>query len=290
MFNIFKINNHKNNNNQNNNQQHQNKSINEEKNQALSYKEIINELDEKFGDYDYNALQNELLLDECFVYIYRYLKNLKDSLIISSILKQIEISLEDIISAYNLDEGYVNKLVADKLPELRVLLYKEIEDLPNKKGFFGTDFNIEHYSALYQNLINRIEYFFETKRNINQILKVIKNEQHQSKLINNRSFLFLLNYFSIKDSLIIASSLDIIDIDEDEISNMYHYDEQYIENILNNHLDQIYNDLKERIQKLNNLDQETNNFEYQKLSTDYQDLLERIDDTLEYINNQHKRR
>lgn len=289
MFNIFKRNDSKNNNYENNNQQTKNETIDEKK-QVLLYKEIITELDEKFGDYDYKDIQNELLFDECFIYIYHYLKNLKDSLIIASTLKQIEISLEDIITTYNLDEEYVNKLVANKLPELRVLLYKEIEDLPNKKGFFGTDFNIKHYGLLYQNLIDHIEYFFETKRNTNQILKVIKNEQHQLKLINNPSFIFLLNYFSVKDSLIVASSLDIIDIDEDEISNMYDYDERYTENILNNHLDEIYNDLKERIQKLNNLDQETNNFEYQKLSADYQDLLERIDDTLKYINNQHKRR
>ena len=253
----------------------------------LSYR-LREELNEKFDDYC--DLVNEITYDECFIFIYQNIKDLKDSLIIATALKQIEITLEDIMSAYSIEREYVNKLIADKLPELRVELYKEIEDLHNKKGFFGTDFNVEHYGPLYQELIERIEYFFEIKRNTNQILKVIKNEQHRSKLINNQSFLFLLNYFSIKDSLIIALTLEIIVIDEEEIENMYHYDEQYAENLLKNNLGQIYNDLKDRIQKLNNIEPETSCFKYQELSNQYQELLERINDTIEYINNLHKRR
>lgn len=291
MFNIFKSKKFKNSHNETNNQKYQDETNNQEKNQISSNKKIINELEEKFGDYDYLNLEiQELFFDERFIFIYRYLKNLKDSLIIASTLKQIGISLQDVTSAYSLDEEYVNKIIAEKLPELRVALYKEIEDLPNKKTLFEKDFNIEHYTPLYQELIDRIEYFFETKRNTNQVLKAIKNEQHQSKLINNSSFLFLLNYFSIKDSLIIASSLDIIEIDEDEITNMYHHDEQYTENLLKNNFNQIYNDLKERIKKLNNIEPETSYFEYQELSNQYQDLLERIEDTHKYINNSHKRR
>ena len=265
----------------------QTESKNKEINQTLSYNNFIDEINEKFSNYN---LQTELLLDECFIFIYRYLKNIKDSLIIASILKQIEISLEDIISAYSLDESYVNAIISQKLPELRVALYKEIEELPNKKSLLGENFNIEHYTPLYQEMIERIEYFFETKRNTNQILKTIKNEHQQSKLINNPSFLFLLNYLSMKDSLIIASSLDIIDIEEDEISNLYPYDNQYTENLLKEKLNQIYHELSERIKKISSIELETSYFEYEKLSEQYQDLLERIEDTRKYINNSKKKR
>ena len=281
MFNIFK---------RKNTYDKQNESNNEENNQMISYNSFVDEINEKFDNYDYFNLQNELSFDECFVFIYRYVKDVKDSLIIASILKQIEVSLEDIISTYSLEEEYVNKIISEKIPELRVALYKEIEELPNKKGLFGTDFNIEHYTPIYQELIDRIEYFFETKRNTNQILKVIKNEHQQSKLINNPSFLFLLNYLSMKDSLIIASSLDIIDLEEDEISNIYPYDNQYVENILKEKLNQIYDELSERIKKINSIEPETSYFEYEKLSTQYQDLLERIEDTLKYINSSLKKR
>ena len=94
----------------------------------------------------------------------------------------------------------------------------------------------------------------------------------------------------MKDSLLTALSLDIIDIEEDEISNLYHYEERYVENILKEKLNQIYQELSERINKINNIEPETSFFSYEELATQYQDLLERIEDTLKYINNSSRKR
>lgn len=255
----------------------------------LSASDFRKELEEKFSEYDYFDLPGELTFDECFMFIYRNIKDLKDSLIIASTLRQIEPTVEDVMKAYSISEDYVNNVVNEIIPKLRVLSYKKLEELPNDKVAFFPDFH-NNFEPLYKDLIDRIEYLFEVRRNIQKLFSELNEKKYYSSLINNSSFLFLLNYLSVKDGLIIATSLNIIDIDEEEVQDVYPHEPEYFENIFNTNIAFIESSLSERITKLENIDIETSHFDYEGLCNQYKDLEQRINDTMDYLRDKPKRK
>lgn len=266
--------------------------INEETpkdNVFLSVEDFRKELDEKFSEYDYFNLDGELMTDECFSFIYRNIKDLKDSLIIASTLRQIEPTIEEVMEAYSVNEEYVNRIVSENIPQLRVLAYKRLEELPNEKVLFLHDFH-NNFEPLYKDLIDRMDYLFEVKRNTQKLFSELNGSDFYSRLINNSSFLFLLNYLSVKDALIIAISLDIVDIDEEEVQNMYPHEAEYFENIFNKNIALIKISLEERITKLENTELETSHFDYIGLCNQYKDLEQRINDTTDYLRKKPKGR
>ena len=262
-----------------------NNKVQQSSNKILSYREIVQELEEKFPDYNWI----HLAFDECFVFIYRNIGNLKDTLIISSILRQIEPTIKDVQLAYLIDNQYVNNLITNKLPELRVLAYRKIDECPNEQVLFFPDFHND-FGPLYSEFVGRIEYIFEVRRNTIKILSEEKIDKYVQKLTNNGALLFLLNYLSIKDSLIMASLLNIIDVDEDIIFEIYPFEDYYLEEIFDKNISIIKGELFERIKKLEVIEPETSYFDYDDLCNQYKDLYERINDTLSYLDNKYKKR
>ena len=117
----------------------------ENTNNRNAYKEFKEEM-QKFGEYDSSS---EIPFDECFWFIYRNMKkDIKDTLIIASYLRQIEISLEEIKKVYSLDDKYIENLITNEIPALRVKAYKRLtEELPNEKVAFFPGFHktLNHY-------------------------------------------------------------------------------------------------------------------------------------------------
>lgn len=266
--------------------------INEETpkdNVFLSVEDFRKELDEKFSEYDYFNLDGELMTDECFSFIYRNIKDLKDSLIIASTLRQIEPTIEEVMEAYSVNEEYINRIVSEKIPQLRVLAYKRLEELPNEEVLFLPGFH-NNFEPLYKDLIDRMDYLFEVKRNTQKLFSELNGSDFYSRLSNNSSFLFLLNYLSVKDALIIATSLDVIDIDDEEVQNIYPHGVEYFENIINKNIALIKIDLSERITKLENTELEISYFDYMGLCNQYKDLEQRISDTTNYLRDKSKRK
>ena len=255
----------------------------------ISVNDFKKEVEEKFSDYDYFDLSGELTFDECFMFIYRNIKNLKDSLIIASTLRQIEPTIDVVMEAYSVNEDYVNRVISEKIPQLRVLAYKRLEGLPNEEVAFFPGFH-NNFEPLYKDLIDRIEYLFEVRRNNQKLFSELNGNDYYLRLANNNTFLFLLNYLSVKDALIIATSLDVVDIDDDEVQTMYPHNADYFENVFNNNIALIRSSLSERITKLENTELEKSHFDYIGLCNRYKDLDQRIKDTIEYLRDKPKRR
>lgn len=261
-----------------------------EYNNILPLDDFRKELEEKFPDY--SNFSSELIFDECFMFIYKNLKNLKDSLIIGSILRQIEPTIEEVKLAYQIEDQYIDSLIINKIPELRVLANKKLEKFPDYNViFFPGHYN--NFEPIYKEFVERIEYFFEVKRNKKKILSETKLISYIVNLINNSSLLFLLNYLSVKDSLIILTSLNIIDLDEDILQSIYPHNNEYFENIFKNKFfnnSHIRQELIMRIKKLDCIELETSYFDYEDLCNQYKDLEQRIDDTLKFLSNKSKGR
>lgn len=255
----------------------------------LSPNDFRKELDEKFSDYDYFDLSGELAFDECFMFIYRNIKDLKDTLIIAAILRQIEPTIDAVKDVYSLDGGYVNRVVSEKIPKLKVLVYKRLEELPNEKVAFFPGFH-NNFEPLYKDLIDRMEYLFEVKRNTQKLFSEFSVSAFYSRLTDNSSFLFLLNYLSVRDALIVAVSLDIVDISDEEIQSIYPYDSDYFETMFNKNVAWIKSSLSDRIKKLEIMEPETSHFNYDGLCSQYKDLEQRINDTIDYLRKRSKRR
>lgn len=251
----------------------------------ISYKDLKDELDNKFPDYDFG----ELAFDECFHLIYNNIDNVKDIIIISSFLRQIEPSIEVIKSIYSVDEEYINRLLWNKLPLLRILAYDKCDNQQNNEVVFFPGFHND-FKASYGELANRIEYFFEIKRNTKKLLLDTNIKSFIDSIKNNSSFLFLLNYLSVKDSLLLASSLNIIDIDEDKLYDTYSFNENFLENIFDRYIFEIKDELNKRIQYYESIEIETSYFDYRTLCNDYKDLMNRIDDTLDYLKSTNRKR
>lgn len=257
----------------------------ESNNKNFNHRDILNELEIKFPNYDFG----ELAFDECFGFICKNSNSKEEAIIISSILRQIEPTINEIKTVYNLDDQHIDNLTQNKLSELRVLAYNKLEILPNNEVFFFPGFHND-FTSSYSDLITRIEYLFEVKRNTKTLLKDKIINIYFSHLVDNNSLLFLLNYLSIKDALIVCSSLDIADIDDEILSSIYSYEDSYLMDIFDRHIYLIMEDLSQRIQKLKSTQIETSYFDYNGLCCEYKDLYERINDTLDYLNNKRKKR
>ena len=131
---------------------------------------------------------------------------------------------------------------------------------------------------------------FEVKRNQKKIRTDLGDNEIISSIISNPAVLVLLNYFSVKESLILASNLDLLSIDEDIIHQIYTFNESDFRNIFESiNITYIEDLLTKRIEKLNNIEIETSFFDYQELSDQYEDLLNRINDTKKYLSGTKKR-
>lgn len=130
----------------------------------------------------------------------------------------------------------------------------------------------------------------EVKRNQKKIRTDLGDNEIISSIISNPAVLVLLNYFSVKESLILASNLDLLSIDEDIIHQIYTFNENDFRNIFESvNITYIEDLLTKRIKKLNNIEMETSFFDYQELSDKYEDLLNRINDTKKYLSGTKKR-
>ena len=259
-----------------------NNEMKQNKKNIPSYIELNNELEKNFPDYDFS-------FDECFSFIIKNTDSLKDAIIVSAILRQIEPTIKDVKLAYSIDDQYINNIINNELPQLRVLAYKRLEEIPNESVAFFPGFH-NNFEPLYIELVSRIEYLFEVRRNTKKLLSEDKISNYAQQIINNRALLFLLNYLSVKDSLIVASSLDIIEIDDNTIASIYPFEENYLKEIFDKNISWIINELSVRIQKIENIEIETSYFDYTDLYNQYKDLYERINDTLHYLRNKNKRR
>lgn len=250
------------------------------------YQELQEELN-KFDEYD---SLSEIPYDECFMFMYRNIKNVKDTLIVASFLRQIEIPIEEIKKVYLVNDEYIENVISNLIPPLRVNAYKRLkEELPNQKVAFFPGWH-NNFEPLYVELIDRIEYFFEVIRNQQKIKKELGNNEITLKVLNNASLLVLLNYFSVKEALIIASNLNLLDIDEDDIQKVYPFNEDYFMQLLSsNNTTYISELLNKRIEKLRNIEPETSFLDYYELAEEYEDLLSRINDTKQYLSGIKKR-
>ena len=128
------------------------------------------------------------------------------------------------------------------------------------------------------------------KKNQKKIRTDLGDNEIISSIISNPAVLVLLNYFSVKESLILASNLDLLSIDEDIIHQIYTFNENDFRNIFESvNITYIEDLLTKRIEKLNNIEMETSFFDYQELSDKYEDLLNRINDTKKYLSGTKKR-
>lgn len=247
----------------------------------------FNEELNKFKEYD---SLSEILFDECFMFMYRNIKNMRDTLIVASVLRQIEVPIEEIKKIYLIDDEYIENIISNLIPSLRVKAYKRLkEELPNQTVAFFPGFHY-NFEPLYVELIDRIEYFFEVRRNQQKIKKELANNEITHKFLNNASLLVLLNYFSLKEALIVSSNLNLLDIDEDEIQKIYPFNEDYFKQLLySSNITYITDLLNKRIEKLRSIEMETSFFDYHGLSEQYDDLLNRIDDTKQYFSRMEKR-
>ena len=131
---------------------------------------------------------------------------------------------------------------------------------------------------------------YKVKRNQKKIRTDLGDNEIISSIISNPAVLVLLNYFSVKESLILASNLDLLSIDEDIIHQIYTFNENDFRNIFESvNITYIEDLLTKRIKKLNNIEMETSFFDYQELSDKYEDLLNRINDTKKYLSGTKKR-
>lgn len=239
------------------------------------YKEFKEEM-MKFGEYDLSDVTS----DERFWFIYRSMKkNIKNTLILASYLRQIEVPLEVIKKVYSLDDKYIENLIKSEVPLLRVNACKRLEELPNETVVFlpGVHNNFE---PLYVELIDRIEYFLEIERNQNKLQKELANRNVIFSILNNPSLLVLLNYFSVKESLIFASVLGILDIDEGVIQQIYSFDQNDFRMIFDSVNTEYIKDLLiKRIEKLRSIEIKVWSFDYDELADQYEDLLNKINDT-----------
>ena len=257
----------------------------------------VNEIFTKYIDqYEYGLdkntkLSDVLLTDEIFRFIYNTLDDMKKSVIVSSYLKQIDIPIKTVKEAYSIDDSYINSLTDEILPFLKVETYRYLkEEVPNIKYPFFPDIK-PNLEPVYEEFIDRIDYYNEIKRNRNKI----NNDNHLSlmkeELLNNPQVLLLLNAFDIKDTLIIASNLGIVNIYEDELHALYDFDENRFSDLLTgSNMLYIEETLRKRIEKLDNIPIEVNNyFDYEELSNEYNQLLDVIDDAKLYMSRGEKR-
>ncbi len=273
--------------NKSNNKVNNTDNINENTKIKTPY-ELREEIEEKF---DGKINFDELVFND-FTFIYKIVKDLKSAFIIASYIKEINLDLNEIMEAYNLDIDYIDNVLSENLPKLRVEAYKRLKNAPNEKCIFP-DIKIDN-TKRYKEFIDRIEYFFDIRRNTKKIFNEINDEEFAYTLLTNKSFMFLLNYLSLKDALILSLNLNIVDMDEDTINKYFDYNDNDFENVFNKSITEIKTNLEKQIKKLdifikkNEEDVIEYYFDYYGLLNEYKDLLERINDTKDYLNKRVK--
>ena len=254
------------------------------------YEKFEKEIEEDFGDNDderfdeYYNIINELG-DDFYLFIYRSVGNLKDSLIVASFIREIDENVEDIQRIYKLDDKYVDEVLTNNLPIIRQKAYDDMEyDRTHAPMFFS---DLKGYRQdYYKELTERIEYFFEIRRNNKKLEKENFDKDLLKILKNSRELNYLLNFLSVKDSLLIAYELNLIDLGDYEISDIYDYEQEYIDTLLKEKSKNIIKDLEERIQDADKKNEKFyNDFDYGQLANMYIDIENRIEDTLDYFEN-----
>ncbi|MBR3660997.1 MAG: hypothetical protein IKN63_03730 [Bacilli bacterium] len=265
-----------------------NNSDNQIKSTYIKYCNDVEDAMDLFPDY-YNLKSD--FSEELFMFIYRNAPNMIDTMIAASYLRQVEVSLEEVKKVYSLNNEYIKETVSNVVPELRVKANKMIyETIPNASDPFGWN-NGPGLKLIYSEFVDRIEYIFEISRN----QKKIQNELNNDRLVNiinsNSTILVLSNYFSVRESLVIAFNLGLMDeLIGDELDKMHILSEHDFNNLLNSvNIDLLKNLLTERINKLKNIEPETSYFEYEKLADEYEILLNAINVSKEYISGIKKR-
>ncbi len=250
------------------------------------YKDF-NETEAKFARYGIRSFN----YNDIFSLIYRKLDNIQDTIIICSYLKEMNIPMDIIKEVYSVDDEYINNLLSNTLPSIRVDAYKRLRDeIPNIKVLFFPDMK-PNLEPLYIDFLDRLEYIFEVRRNQRKLRKELYGKDILPKLINNSSLLAILNYFSVKESIILASNLDLLDIDEEEIQKLYpHTEEDFKKIFSSSNITSLVDLLSKRIEKLANIDEELSYFDYEGLLESCDDLFYRIEDTREYFNKGNKSR
>ena len=139
-------------------------------------------------------------------------------------------------------------------------------------------------------MIDRIDYLFEVRRNQKKIRSKLSNNKIIDKIIDNSSLLLLLNYFSVQESLVIATNLDVLNVTEEDLQQVYTFNEDDFRRLFDSiNISYIKDLLAKRIEKLKGIELETSFLDYEKLIEDYEDLLNRIDDTQKYFYSTKKR-
>ena len=237
----------------------------------------------------YNYEYFDSCLNDCFYSIYHSIDDIKDIFIVNSALKQIPISLDVVKKVYNIDDSYIDDRINTIFPELKTKMNNNIKEHPQVPVlFFPGEFR--NMAPFYSDIIMRIDLYLETKRNQNKLLKELKDNKMIYKIFDNQQLLFLLNTFSVKDALIISSNLDLLDIDEDEVNNIYpHNDDYFADLFIGTNMAYVTDNLKDRISKISEMNIDNSLFDYQGLNEEYQDLEERINDTKEYLFSKKRR-
>lgn len=254
------------------------------------YRKFLAEREEALNIFDGEYALDDDIAEEIFMFMWRNIQNMKDTIIVASYLKQVEIPMNEVKRAYSLDDEYINNITSNIVPKLRVEANKMITDtIPNLTDPFGWN-NGPGLIITYSEFVERIEYIFEVNRNQKKIRKEITNVSLISNTINNPSILMLLNSFSVKETFIIAKNLGLVDETMVDILNqMYISNEEDFNKLLNStRMEYIIELLTERINKLNNIEPNTSYLDYEELSFEYEELLESINDTKKYCSKYNK--
>ena len=277
-------------NNESDNTDNININQNENANTKLkSSYELRNEIEEKFD----GKINFDDLAFSDFTFIYAIVEDLKVAFVVASYIKEIDLNLSEIMEVYNLDIDYIDNVLSENLPKLRVEAHKRLKNAPNEKNVFFPDIKIDN-TRRYKEFIDRVEYFFDIRRNTKKVLNEINDSEFAYTLLTNKSFMFLLNYLSLKDALILSLNLNIVDTDEDTINKYFNYNDDDFEKVFNKSITEVKTNLEKQIKKLdifikrNEEDVVEYYFDYYGLLNEYKDLLERINDTKDYLNKRVK--
>ena len=272
----------------------------EEIQEILELQEKINKLNEdtmflqnNFGDYDIGSTDG-------YEFIYRYLKDLKKTLIICSLIKEGDVPLDEIKEVYGLDDEYIDNVIDEEFPIIKAEAYKYLRDVaPNVRYMFFPNVNT-HKVEIYKEFTDRIEYITELRRNGKKLNNEFGNNAFSDLLKENVILLELLNYFNVEESLNVASNLSILKpLDDELVQSIYTFDDDEFKELLGSkRMKYLEDDLKKKIDKFTNITQQDVGLytgiylDYDELVETYTDTVERINQTKEYVfyNNKVKKR
>ena len=190
--------------------------------------------------------------------------SLKDIMIVASYLHQIDLTLAEVMNAYGVSKNYVDSIIHNELPSIRVGINYAItilESERSKKNCEEVEIAIRHL----EDLNKRIDYCFEKRRSIKKIVGNIKDEETIDRLARNTHLLFLVNYLSVPEAIVFLKVLSRGTNDKNE------YD--VFTKICCNKTTQIKEELESRVEYLQNVPEDASLFDYQKLLGEYKELL-----------------